>query len=218
MKRKFNLPAIASIAALAAVALLPLAGCNTTGCTDNHSALPQMGFYNASTGAALTLDSLDLGGVGAPDDSLLVKSGTRVQQLYFPLRFEETSTQFRFHYDYKEQGLDDPALDDILTIRHTTEPYFASEECGAFYVYHITGIDYTRHLIDSVAVVDSLINNFDMERFKVFFRVAEEEPDDPENPDEPENPDSPDNPDSPETPDNPDNTAETAKAERRLKP
>ena len=69
-----------------------------------------------------------------------------------------------------------------------------------------------------MAVVDSLINNFDMERFKVFFRVAEEEPDDPENPDEPENPDSPDDPDSPETPDNPDNTVETAKAERRLKP
>ena len=66
-----------------------------------------------------------------------------------------------------------------------------------------------------MAVVDSLINNFDMERFKIFFRVAEEEPDDPENPDEPENPDDPD---SPVTPDNPDNTAETAKAERRLQP
>ena len=36
------------VAALAGMtALMPaLTGCNTAGCTDNHSALPMMGFYN----------------------------------------------------------------------------------------------------------------------------------------------------------------------------
>lgn len=192
--------AVAAFAGIAAV-MPALSGCNTAGCTDNHSALPMMGFYNMATQSPVILDSLELGGIGAPDDSLLVKSGSSVQSLYFPLRFDSEQTSFRFHCDYKEQGLDKPELDDILTIRYTSEPYFASEECGAFYVYRVTGISYTKHLIDSVAVVDSVINNIDMERFKVFFRIAE--PETPEEPDEPENPENPETPENPVTPDEP---------------
>lgn len=204
--------AAAAIAGIAVV-MPALTGCNTAGCTDNHSALPMMGFYNMATKSPVILDSLELGGVGAPDDSLLIKSGSSVQWLYFPLRFDSEQTSFRFHYDYKEQGLDKPELDDILTIRYTSEPYFASEECGAFYVYRVTGISYTKHLIDSVAVVDSVINNIDMERFKVFFRIAEPEtPEEPENPEEPEQPENPGQPDEPDEPaDNP-----AAQAERMI--
>ena len=78
------------VAALAGItALMPaLTGCNTAGCTDNHSALPMMGFYNMATQSPVILDSLELGGVGAPDDSLLIKSGSSVQWLYFLLRIE----------------------------------------------------------------------------------------------------------------------------------
>ena len=204
---------VAAAIAGIAVVMPALTGCNTAGCTDNHSALPMMGFYNMATKSPVILDSLELGGVGAPDDSLLIKSGSSVQWLYFPLRFDSEQTSFRFHYDYKEQGLDKPELDDILTIRYTSEPYFASEECGAFYVYRVTGISYTKHLIDSVAVVDSVINNIDMERFKVFFRIAEPEtPEEPENPEEPEQPENPGQPDEPDEPaDNP-----AAQAERRI--
>lgn len=187
MKRLVYLPAILMLTALTAVVLFPLSSCNTSGCTDNHSAMPQMGFYNSLSNAAVSLDSLELYGVGAPGDSMLIKSGERVQQLYFPLRFNSDFTQYCFHYDYKLQGLDNPAYNDTLSLWYTSEPYFASEECGALYIYHITGINYTRHLIDSVAVVDSIITNIDMERFRVYFRISEptapDEPDD-ENTDE----------------------------------
>jgi len=175
-----------------------IAGCNTQGCTDNRSALPLMGFYSNQTEEGMALDSLDMGGVGAPHDSLLISSGQRVKSLYLPFRYDCAETSFRFHYDYKLQGLDDPAIDDIVTFRYTTEPYFASEECGAYYIYTIRSVEYTRHLIDSVAIVDSVITNVDMERIKVFFRVADIVP-----PEEPENPDAPDNPDTPDEPDNP---------------
>lgn len=180
-----------AIVALAAV-LTGLAGCNTSGCENNRSALPMMGFYNIRSGEPVILDSIDFGGVGAPGDSLLVSSGESTQSFYFPLRFDYTSTAFYIHYDYKEQGLDDPALNDTLTFSYSTKPFFESEECGAYYVYHIDGLKYTKHLIDSVAIVDSLITSYDMERVKVFFRLAE-----PETPDDPNvDPDNPDNPDN----------------------
>ena len=175
---------------LTVLAGIGMGGCNTQGCTDNRSALPLMGFYSNATGARMMLDSLDLGGVDAPYDTLLVHSGQSVNSLYIPFRYYRDVTAFYFHYDYPAQGLDDPALNDTITFRYTTEPYFASEECGAFYIYTIRSFDYTTHLIERVEVVDSVINNVDMERIKVYFRVVE--PDEPEIPDEPEDPDNPD--------------------------
>lgn len=207
------------VAALTAVCLaVSVVSCNTQGCTDNRSALPMMGLYSSSTEQPVTLDSLDIGGVGAPDDSLLVSSGTKVRTLYLPFRYGRETTSFVIHYDYKLQGLDDPSFDDVITFTYSTEPYFASEECGAYYIYKIRDVSYTRHLIDSVAIVDSVINNVDMERIKVFFRISEpEEPEEPENPDNPDNPGDPENPENPDTPDNPDNGDDGGQSQVALK-
>lgn len=152
-----------------------LAGCNSAGCVDNHSAIPQAGFYAAGTGQAFTLDSVDIGGVGAPRDSLLVRAGQRVQTLNLPFRNRDTVTAYFFHYAYPAQGLDDPRLNDTITFRYTARPYFASEECGAMFVYQVHSVAYTRHLIDSVGVADTMITNIDRERLRVYFRVARQE-------------------------------------------
>jgi len=120
----------------------------------------------------MMLDSIDLGGVGAPGDSLLVRSGESVTSLYLPFRSDAGSTSFFIHYDYKEQGLDNPEFDDVITFHYTSEPYFASEECGAYYIYHIRKLEYTTHLIDSVVIADSVITNVDLERILIYIRTA----------------------------------------------
>ena len=183
-----------------------LAGCSNSTCSDNHSALPLMGFYSAANGEKVSLDSLEIGGVDAPEDSLLVHSGQNVNQLYLPFR-NSTSTSFYIHYDYKEQGLDNPDFNDTITFRYVTEPFFASADCGAMYQYRVQEIKYTRHLIDQVVVMDSLVNNIERERFLVYFRISqqEENPDNPDNSENPDNPENPENPDNPETPVDPDN-------------
>lgn len=150
-----------------------LPGCSTDTCDDNRSALPLMGFYSSATGMQMMLDSIALGGVGAPGDSLLVEPGQSVLSVYLPFRFDSESTSFRIHYDYKEQGLDSPELDDVVTFHYTSIPYFASEECGAYYQYLIRDVEYTRHLIDSVAVPDSLVTNVEMERIRVYIRTSD---------------------------------------------
>lgn len=173
-----------------ALMLLPasllLSGCNNAGCTDNHSALPLMGFYSASSGQSLTLDSIDFGGVKAPLDSLLVHSGEKTSKIYLPFRNDQPSTSFFFHYDYKLQGLDLQELNDTITFLYTSTPFFASNECGAMYQYHIDRVEFTRHLIESVVITDSTITNVERERIQVFFRVAEPEPEQPQDPDNPE--------------------------------
>ena len=145
-------------------------GCNTSGCTDNQSSIPLAGFYSAS-GNAITVNALDVSGVGAPNDSLLYASGSSLSNIYLPLRSNAEVTSFCFHYT--QPGLDDPSLNDTITFRYSSRPYFASEECGAMLTYHIDAMTYTSHLIQTVELVDPEITNVDLERIKIYFRTSD---------------------------------------------
>lgn len=158
------------ITASLVIAALLATGCNTSGCTDNRSSILLAGFYSSGTLRSISVDSLEMGGVDAPDDSLLINIDQRLNQVYMPLRSQQSSTSFCFHYASK--ALDFPELNDTITLDYSGEPYFASEECGAMYRYHVHRLEYTTHIIDSIAMPDSLINNANVERMKIFFRTA----------------------------------------------
>jgi len=151
--------------------LASISGCDTDGCLENQSSIPLAGFYSASSKTNISLDSLEIGGIGAPNDSLIVSSGTNVSQAYLPFRSSESATAFYLHYEYKT--LNNTALNDTLWFEYTSNPYFVSEECGAMYQYDITSVKYTTHLIDSIAITDSTITNLDIERIRIYFRTIE---------------------------------------------
>lgn len=156
---------------LCLAAATAVAACNTAGCTDNQNSLPLAGFYG-SDGKSVSIDSLAVWGVGAPGDSLLLSPDTQASQLYLPLRSSAKSTAFCFAY--RLEGLDYPELQDTLTLHYSTTPWFISEDCGAGYRYTIRRLEVTRHLIDSVAILDSLVTNIDHEILKIYFRTAGE--------------------------------------------
>lgn len=153
------------------VVLASLAGgCSTDGCLNNQNSLPLAGFYSSSTGLAISVDSVDIGGVDAPHDSLLHATGVPASEIYLPFRSATNVTSFYFHYT--QHNLSSPEFNDTITFRYDSEPFFASEECGAMYRFRIKNVVYTRHLIDSVGVTDSLITNVDLQRIKIFLRTA----------------------------------------------
>lgn len=162
----------AAISVLTAAALLSAAGCNTSGCTDNHSSIPTAGFYSMSSLRAISVDSLTIGGVDAPGDSLLADTAT-VSKIVLPFRSIYSSTSFFIHYNQK--ALNDPRLNDTITFDYDAIRYFESAECGAMYQYRIKRVDYTRHLIDSIGLIDSLINNIDLEQIHIYMRTSEDE-------------------------------------------
>lgn len=161
------LPLLTAGAAIA----LTAGGCNTSGCLDNRNSLPLAGFYSYQTGKSLTIDSVEIGGVGAPGDTLLATARYRISEVYMP--FRATAPSSAFYFRYVSRALNYPELYDTITFDYTSEPRMISEECGVVYLYHITGMTYTQHLIDSVAVTDSIINNLDLERIRIYFRTAE---------------------------------------------
>lgn len=160
------------IPALLTVVVSTLLGaCNTSGCTDNQNSLPLAGFYSYRTLGAITVDSLDIGGIGAPGDSLLYQAGTPLTEAYLPFRSRETETAF--FIEYRQSAL--RGLRDTISFTYTSEPYFAGEECGAMLRYRIWRMTYTKNLIDSVGIVDSLITNLPVQQIHIYFPTAEEE-------------------------------------------
>ncbi len=163
-----SLPAVIATSLLSA-----LAACNTNGCLENRNSVPLAGFYSSATLKSITVDSVQITGEGMPEDDPLLKAGERVSQVYLPMRSTRPSTSWVI--SYKQKDLDLPELNDTLTFDYDSAPYFAGNECGVVYYYEITRMEHTCHLIDSVAVSDSLITNFDMERIHIYFRTAEPE-------------------------------------------
>ena len=109
---------------------------------------------------------------------MLIAPDKPVGSVYLPMRSTKETTAWCFHYT--QEGLDDPSLNDTISFRYTSEPFFASEECGAMYYYRITEMENTFHLVDSVVILDSLITNVDSTRIQIFFRTTEEPEPDPE--------------------------------------
>ena len=163
-------PVIKSALAVAIVYLVTMASCSSTGCVDNQSSLPMAKFYSMQTKAAISLSAVEVYGVGAPNGSVLYKSGDALDLVYLPFRNSVDQTSYVFHYT--QDGIDSEEYNDTLTFTYLSKPYFASEECGAMYQYDISKLEYTRHLIDSVAITDSLISNTDVERIQIYFRTS----------------------------------------------
>lgn len=149
------------------------AACSSSGCLDNGSALPLAGFYSSETAKAISVDSVEISGIGAPDDSVLLKSQNGVKQVYLPFNPAERSV--RWCLSYRQKHLDFPEYNDTIAFSYDPITYFASEDCGAMYIYRITSVSHTSHLIDSITLVDSLITNVEFERIKIFFRTGSEE-------------------------------------------
>lgn len=142
--------------------------CNVDGCLENRSSIPLAGFYGTN-GASISLDSLRVTGIGL-DTVALSEEGQHVSQLYLPMRATQNSTSWQFCYKWSYLGAG--TLSDTISFDYDASPYFASDECGVIYRYHIKKLSHTSHLIDSIALTDSLITNLDIERIKIYFRTA----------------------------------------------
>lgn len=149
------------------------AGCGSSGCLENGTTLPLAGLYSSSTGKAISVDSLQVKGIGAPDDSLLLAATRATGSVYLPFRADYESVSYVF--SVKTRELDFPGLYDTVTFKYQTIPYFASADCGAMYVYRVNNVAYTTHLIDSVVITDSLFTNADREQIKIYYRTATED-------------------------------------------
>lgn len=156
-------------------ALFLCLSCGTDGCLDNQNAIPLAGFYDSASGSSISISNMQVSGVGAPGDSILQPAGRAISQLYLPMRSTADKTEWCLHYVSADNpDADTDAFNDTIAFEYDSREFFASEECGAMYLYEITHVRYTTHLVDSVVVTDSLITNVDLERIRIYFKTADD--------------------------------------------
>ncbi len=147
-----------------------LSGCTGEGCIDNRSSVPLAKFYSYDEQETpLSIDSISIYGVGQATDSLLLDMGMKVSQVYLPLRFTRDTTQYVIRYE--QRALSAPQYNDTLTFIYRPYPYFESIDCGAMYNYSIDTCQYTRNVLDSVAVTHPEITNKPDESVRIFYTI-----------------------------------------------
>lgn len=155
--------------------LLGLVACSGNDCYENHSALPLAAFYNSATMQPVTLNQVEIYGIGAPGDSVLY-TPQNLGQAYLPFRIWEDTTSYVIAYaanfpDSIAVNHPERLPSDTITFFYTPKEWFVSPGCGAMYNFEMKEVKHTSFLLDSVSY-DELITNENIVNIKMFFREA----------------------------------------------
>lgn len=152
-----------------------LAGCSSSECYENHSALPLATFYNGTTFQQVSLQRLAIYGIGAPGDSVLYQP-QNLSQAYLPFRIWQDSTTYVLAYyglmaDGVEEDENVHVPTDTIVFRYKPKEWFVSPACGAMYFFEMDTVTHSSFLIDSIAYND-VITNQNATNIKIFFKTV----------------------------------------------
>lgn len=106
-----------------------------------------------------TLDSLTVTAFGT--DSIIINNQKKVHDLSLPLRYTADSTVLVFRYS--------KTLTDTLVVYQTNAPYFLSMDCGYQMKQSIKDVNYSRHSLDSIRIVNKEAGIYGTENLKLFY-------------------------------------------------
>ena len=106
-----------------------------------------------------TLDSLTVTAFGT--DSIIINNQKKVHDLSLPLRYTADSTVLVFRYS--------KTLTDTLVVYQTNTPYFLSMDCGYQMKQSIKDVNYSRHSVDSIRIVNKEAGIYGTENLKLFY-------------------------------------------------
>ena len=106
-----------------------------------------------------TLDSLTVTAFGT--DSIIINNQKKVHDLSLPLRYTADSTVLVFRYS--------KTLTDTLVVYQTNTPYFLSMDCGYQMKQSIKDVNYSRHSLDPIRIVNKEAGIYGTENLKLFY-------------------------------------------------
>lgn len=96
------------------------------------------------------------------DDSIVLNKDYNVESFSLPVSFSQDEDVLYFYTGLHK---------DTVWMQKTNRPHFESTDCGLNFFHTITGIRYTRHAVDSIAINHKEID-YDASRkhFNIFFK------------------------------------------------
>lgn len=153
------------IAALIAAAAIVLTACSDGSCYENGSALPLATLHIGDK--QQTINGLSIMGIGVPGDSMLT-NGKSISEVYLPLRASVTSTSYALWRQIMRDTVS-TIVRDTVTLDYQPVEYFHSAECGAMYNFDLRRVTHTRHGIDSVVLITTLVTNSRTPALRIHF-------------------------------------------------
>lgn len=149
---------------LSTILLLSLYACDDS-CSENRTAIPLAEFYVIDNGVAgqVTVDSMQVSGIGAPHDSIWSEPSETKSQLSLPFKIDSDTTQYLFSITMR--GITRQSL---VSFIYSRTPRFTEAACGVNYIFDIKKIDCTGNLIDSVVCPAGFIDNKNTVNLKVY--------------------------------------------------
>jgi hypothetical protein len=128
-------------------------------CTQSVLSVVNAGFYglDGEQEIDVLVNNFTLHGEGK--DSLLYDHKNSVTRFSFPMDMNALSSTMILLAD---------SLVDTLIINYAVVPVLVSYECGFTNTFEMSGLSYTRHLIDSVALINNVAHVDDEENLKIF--------------------------------------------------
>ena len=128
-------------------------------CTQSVLSVVNAGFYgwDGEQEVDVFVNKFTLQGEGI--DSLLYDSNYSVTKFSFPMDMNALSSTMILQAD---------SLVDTLIINYAVVPVLVSYECGFTNTFEMSGVIYTRNLIDSVFLINNLANLDNEENLKIF--------------------------------------------------
>ncbi len=123
-----------------------------------HKAKIKFYSYGSNPETVYSLDTISVWGLGETVEIYTKKANKDTINL--PLRLTNDSSLF---------VIVSSSVKDTLTIKHTTAHFYISQACGYGYKQDITGIECTKHIVDSVAISNSSLEQNVKENIKLYY-------------------------------------------------
>ena len=128
-------------------------------CTQSVLSVVNAGFYGWDGEQEVDVFVNDFTLYGEGRDSLLYDSKNSVSSFSFPMDMNALSSTMILRAD---------SLVDTLIINYAVVPVLVSYECGFTNTFEVSGLSYTRHLIDSISMINNVANVDNEENLKIF--------------------------------------------------
>jgi hypothetical protein len=132
--------------------------CSTEGCDEELDVFLRSTIYESGTGEQFTLDSITIFGLNRADSTIYLMD--ELNEVNLPLDPSGISSVFIIQSGTKV---------DTLEVSYISYPYYLSKSCGYIYRFEIDEIFYTSSGIDTILIINSLVNNNDEENLRTFF-------------------------------------------------
>jgi len=145
------------------LALMMVVSCASIDCPLNNMVYAKFKLHS-KLADTLTISTMRSDG----SDSVLLNKSINTDSFQLPMSYKYTEDVLFF----ERKGLSTTTIDTVK-IAKTNQPHFESVDCNASIFHTITGVNYTHHAIDSIAITHTTVS-YDASKahFLIYFKSS----------------------------------------------